>query len=185
MSGGDEQRKEAGGRRRRPTPLDQARLEELALRYVWRFATTRAKLRSYLSRKVRERGWDGPGEPELERIAERFADLGYVDDSAFAHARAGSLSARGYGSRRIGQALSAAGVSGEDSREALEGAEAQALEAALRFAKRRRIGPFGDGKREPAAREKALAAMIRAGHRFDIAKEVVDSPPGAQFDLER
>lgn len=40
------------------TPLDPARLERLALRYVERFATTRVKLTRYLERKVRERGWD-------------------------------------------------------------------------------------------------------------------------------
>ena len=37
-------------RRERP-PLDHKMLEELALRYVERFATTRAKLRDYLRRK--------------------------------------------------------------------------------------------------------------------------------------
>ena len=45
-------------RKPRP-PLNAAKLEELALGYVGRFATSRAKLLSYLKRKLRERGWDG------------------------------------------------------------------------------------------------------------------------------
>jgi regulatory protein len=43
--------------RRALPPLDQAALQELALRYVGKYATTRAKLRAYLGRKLRERGW--------------------------------------------------------------------------------------------------------------------------------
>ena len=39
-------------RKPRP-PLNSEKLNELALAYVGRFATTRAKLRSYLKRKVR------------------------------------------------------------------------------------------------------------------------------------
>ena len=44
-------------------PLNEERLHELALFYVGRFATTRAKLIAYLSRKLRERGWEGERQP--------------------------------------------------------------------------------------------------------------------------
>ena len=40
-------------------PLDEAGLNELALAYVARYATSRAKLLAYLARKLRERGWGG------------------------------------------------------------------------------------------------------------------------------
>ena len=72
---------------RPPTPLDPARLERLALRYVERFATTRAKLRRYLERKLRERGWGADAAPDTAALVERMAALGYVDDAAFAEAR--------------------------------------------------------------------------------------------------
>ena len=68
------------------------RLEELALAYVARFATSSAKLDGYLRRKLRERGWAGEGEPPVARLVERFVALGYIDDLAFARARSGSLS---------------------------------------------------------------------------------------------
>ena len=66
---------------RRPVPaLDRPALERLALRYVERFATTRGRLTDYLRRKIRERGWDGEmADPAA--IAERMAELGYIDDS--------------------------------------------------------------------------------------------------------
>lgn len=156
----------------------------MALRYVSRFATTRAKLLSYLRRKLRERGWGGEGEPDLDALAGRFVELGYVDDAAFARAKSGSLSARGYGARRVRQALAIAGVSEADSEDAKAAAESAAVEAAMRFARRRRIGPFADKAPEPATREKAIAAMIRAGHSFGIARAIVETAPGEEPDAE-
>src|SRR6476469_10598451 len=128
-------------RRERP-PLDAEGLERLGLFYAGRYGTTRAKLADYLRRKLRERGWADPGAPPVEALVERFARLGYVDDAAFAHAKTGALLRRGYGTRRVTQALKAAGIEEEDLAPAREEAESGALDAALRFARRRRIGPY-------------------------------------------
>src|SRR5437763_623098 len=117
-------------------PLDESRLNELALRYVGRYATTRAKLRAYLSRKLRERGWSGTGEPDLERLAERMSALGYVDDAAYALSKSQALSGRGYGKRRLVDKLRLAGVAEDDGLAARDHADEQALAAALRFAER-------------------------------------------------
>ena len=58
--------KARSGRKPRPKPpLDEARLQEMALAYVARFATSAARLEAYLARKLRERGWDGKGAPDL------------------------------------------------------------------------------------------------------------------------
>jgi regulatory protein len=82
------------------------------------------------------------------------------------------------------QALHAAGVEESDAAPARELAAEEAARSALRFARRRRIGPFAQGKPDPKAREKALAAMIRAGHRFDLARRLVDCEPGQELDPE-
>ena len=148
-------------------------MERLALHYVGRYATTRAKLRGYLARKLRERGWSGSAAPPIERLAERFEELGYVDDAAFAEARASSLQRRGFGARRIGQALRAAGIEEEDRERAQEQLEGGALAAALRFAERKRIGPYTVGEPDREARHKAFAAMMRAGHPLDIVRRVL------------
>ena len=159
------------------------RLNELALFYIGRYATTRAKLSSYLARKVRERGWHGEGGPGIERLVERFAESGLVDDASFALAKSRSLSERGYGRGRVRQALRAAGIEAADGEAANELAAEQAVDAAIRFARRRRIGPFAAQRPDRAAREKALAAMIRAGHGFELARAVVDMAPGTEIDL--
>jgi regulatory protein len=171
-------------RRERPA-LDQKKLEELALRYVERFATTRAKLRFYLGRKLRERGWSGEGEPDLAAIGERFASLGYVDDAAYALSNAQSLAGRGYGKRRLIQKLRIAGVDEADGEDARAHADEAAVSSALRFAERRRLGPFASTPyRDPRDREKALAAMIRAGHGFDLARAILGIAPGSEVDLD-
>jgi regulatory protein len=169
--------------RARP-PLNRGALEELALRYVSRFATTRAKLISYLDRKVRERGWEGERDPDPQRIAERMTELGYVDDAAYALSKSRSLTGRGYGPQRIRQNLRAAGVAGENAQTAEDFAEAERVEAALRFARRRRLGPFAERRLEREERERALASMIRAGHAFPLSRAIVALEPGSEFDLE-
>ena len=163
---------------RRPAPpLDTAALEALALRYVERFATTRGKLAAYLARKVRERGWEGaPADPRA--IAERMAQAGYVDDRAFAEARARSLARRGFGVRRVGQALRAARVGDDDAVAAMEAEDSDALAVALAYARRRRIGPFARGAVDDRQRQRDLAALLRAGHDFTIARRIVAAQPG-------
>ena len=170
-------------RKPRP-PLDAAKLDELALGYVGRFATSRSKLLTYLRRKLRERGWNGEGEPPLDALVERLARLGYVDDKAYALSKARSLTSRGYGEKRVAQAMMIAGIDEEDGGGARQLAEGEAVEAALRFARRKSIGPFAPGHPDPKGREKALAAMIRAGHRFALAKAIVALDPGDEIDPE-
>lgn len=165
-------------------PLTQAALQELALRYVGKYATTRAKLRSYLARKLRERGWEGEREPDLEALANRFAELGYIDDASYALVQSRSLSSRGYGKRRLTQKLRLAGVEDVDSGEANAHADGDAVDAALRFAKRRRLGPFATTAADPRQREKWIAAMVRAGHGFGLARAIAWLTPGAEIDAD-
>ncbi len=163
-------------------PLTDAALHDLALRYVGKYATTRAKLRAYLSRKLRERSWEGDGEPDLEALAEHFAELGYIDDAAYALSQSRSLSSHGYGKRRLAQKLRVAGVEDADSAEANALAEDEAVNAVLRFAKRRRLGPFAASPSDPRQRDKWIDAMIRAGHRFALARAIAAMPPGSAVD---
>ena len=158
-----------------PKPLGAARLEELALAYVARFATSAAKLEDNLRRKLRERGWDGEDDPPVTAIAAKFVANGFIDDAAYARAKSGSLLRRGYGQRRIGQALHAAGIA-EDVREEVRAGEGEQRRAALAMARKRRFGPFGAGATDRAVREKQIAALLRAGHRLDSARELVNSP---------
>ncbi len=163
-------------RRPRP-PLDEAALKEVALAYVARFATSRAKLGQYLRRKLGERGWEGEREAPIAAVVERLAAAGYIDDPAYALAKARTLGARGYGERRVAVALRAAGIEEADGAAARDLARDEASEAALRFARRKRIGPFAATPPDRRDSDRALAAMIRAGHPFELARSVLSLPP--------
>lgn len=169
-----EMRNRRSGHTRQAKPLDSDSLHELALSYVGRFATTRGKLVAYLRRKLRERGWESEDDPDPETIAERFAELGYIDDVAWAQGRAEGLLRRGYGGRRVAQALGAAGIE-EGLRDEIAPGEGAARAAAVALARRRGFGPFGGEAADREQREKQLAAMMRAGHGFDAARAVVDA----------
>lgn len=159
-------------RRPRP-PLDSAALDRLALYYVERFATTRARLVRYLEAKIRARGWAGaPADPAA--IADRLAALGYIDDAGFGAARASAMARRGLGARRIRPALREAGIGAGDVDAIVAAQDGSALDAALIFARRRRFGPFANGPLDDAARRRQLASMIRAGHDYEIARKIIE-----------
>jgi len=163
-------------------PLNPASLDRIALRYVERFATTRGKLTRYLECKIRERGWDGEeletSRPDTVALAQRLADLGYIDDRAFAEGRATAMGRRGLGARRVAGMLREAGVGTEDAASLTPVLEAQALSSALSFARKRRIGPYADRLGDRAQQQKHLAAMIRAGHDFSLARQITAMLPG-------
>ena len=167
---------------RNPRPIGAQNLEEMALAYVARFATSAAKLDGYLRRKLRERGWAGEDDPPVAAIVARFVSAGYVDDTAYARAKSGSLLRRGYGARRIAQALGAAGIDAE-VRDAVRAGTGAQRRAALALAQKRGFGPFGKAEPDRPLRERQIAAMLRAGHPLDSARELVNAAcPDAAFD---
>jgi regulatory protein len=162
-----------GSRQRRVAPpLDDGSLRELALAYAARFATTRLKLLRYLARKLKERGWAGERPADPEALADRLVELGYVNDAAWAAMKGRAMAARGLGHRRVAEQLSAAGVVPADRGDAP--APGEALATALAFARKKRLGPFAKQiSDDPAIRQKALAALLRAGHAMGVARQVL------------
>ncbi len=163
---------------RRKKPLDAARFEEMALAYVARFATSAAKLERYLHRKLRERGWEGEDDgaegPDIPAMVASYVERGYVDDAVYARAKAGDLLRRGYGGRRVRQALGEAGIR-ESVADDVAPAEYTARAAAAHLARKRRLGPFAATPPDREKREKQIAAMLRAGHTFDHVRAVLDA----------
>ena len=179
--------KAAKDRKRLPKKATKSHLENAALYYVERFSSTAESLRQVLNRRVHrsahyhdtdiEEGLDWVGD-----IVERFQRSGLVDDRLFAQARARSLLQRGNSTKTIRMKLFAKGVSSELIDDALsllteEAGEGGTVEqqAALRLAKRRRLGPFCDPSRRSENREKHLAALARAGFSYDVALQIIDA----------
>jgi regulatory protein len=171
-------------RARTPPRPTEASLHEAALAHLARFATTRAGLLRVLERRI-ARWARAAALAEEERAAElaearaaaeavvaRLAAAGAVDDAAFAEARARRLARAGRSAQAIATHLAAKGagaVAGGAIGTALPDPEAQ-LAAALIAARKRRIGPFGPPDPPPEARQKALAALARAGFARAVAE---------------
>ena len=174
-------------------PLGEAQLRDLALHYAARFATTAARVEAYLTRKIRERGLaeDADGRTidiDIRALVARLVELGYVDDDAYARMRARDLGGRGYGARRVEETLRHAGV-GEGLRQAHAPGEGASRRAAALMAKKRRLGPYGTGRADESdplklrkAHEKAVAAMLRAGHQYDHVRVVLAARSSADVE---
>jgi regulatory protein len=80
---------------------------------------------------------------------------------------------RGYGPIRIESALRAAGIDPELAGRPGEDGAGDAERAAMRYARRRRIGPFAAAAPDPADRRRWIAAMARAGHPLDLVLRVL------------
>lgn len=48
----------------------------------------------------------------------------------------------------------------------------------MTFARRKRLGPFGPPLSDAKARTRAVAAFLRAGHSFEIVREILAIAPG-------
>jgi regulatory protein len=167
-------------------PLGAAKLDELALAYVARFATSRAKLTRYLSRKVRESEWidEIDAVTACAAVADRMERLQFLDDRQYAAMRAGAMTRRGLGVRRVKAQLYVDGIAPGDSDAAIETAEAAAMAAAVGYARRRRFGPFAvRATDDPKLRERQIAAFLRAGHSLTLARRILAVPPGDEAAL--
>ena len=119
-----------------------------------------------------------------ESIADRMERLQFLDDRQYAAMRAGAMTRRGLGVRRVKAQLYVDGIAAKDSGEAIETAEGAAMTAAVGFARRRRFGPFAvRTSDDPKLRERQIAAFLRAGHSMTIARRILAVPPGDEAAL--
>jgi regulatory protein len=165
--------------RKPPRKVSPAYLQRAAMSYLERYASSAENLRRVLRRKVdkrcRLRGEDPAEFHELiDEVVAKSLRIGLIDDTRYAEARVATLRRRGGSARAIQAKLSAKGVDRATIATALEGQEGDEEQAARAFARRRRLGPFRPGERAPY-RDKDLAAMARAGFRFDVARAIIDA----------
>ena len=193
------------GRRRRtrkaPPRVSAGDFQRAALRHLERYPSSAAGLRAVLQRRA-QRSHDYHGDEnsqtETEALIEaavlKMTELGFLDDRRYGQALARRLRSRGGSLRKIAAQLHQKGIPSELRDELLAeagGSEAE-LEAALTYARRRRLGvyrrndPLKEAEAEPGEsedneiadarrlrRKRELGALARAGFGFDIAARVL------------
>lgn len=184
-------------RRRTPGPAGaaptRARLHDAALAHLARFATTEAGLVRVLDRRIdrwaRAAGAEGTLDPDaiasaqqasrqtVREVARALVQSGVVNDTAFAGARARTLTRAGRSRVAVSAHLAAKGVPQAVAQAALPDPESE-LAAALAYARRRRLGPFRVEDADDDTRRKELGALARAGFPQPVAQRAL------RMDLE-
>jgi regulatory protein len=175
--------------RKRSVPnVSREALETAAFAYLERYASSVETLRRVLMRRVERAVRAGAieraeGKSRADDVVARLQARRLLDDTAYAEARARSLSRQGRSRAIIARRLAAKGVARATVESALDGLAADGetdLAAAVRYARRRRLGPFRAAAERAERRERDLAALGRAGFSYEIASRVVDAEtPGA------
>lgn len=170
-------------------PPDEAGLREAALAHLARYATTEARLRQVLGRRLErwaraagaQLGADeiaaalGPARAAVPRVVAALAAAGALSDADFAATRSRALRRAGRSRRAIAAHLAAKGVPAEMARAAVPEDAAGELAAALLLARRRRLGPFRAGlpPADPAAARRERAVLARAGFAEGVARRAL------------
>ena len=168
-----------------PTPgsaadeLPDADPESVARAICLRQLTLAPRTRAQLAEKLHERGVP---EEAAERVLDRFAEVGLVDDAAYAEAWVRSRhSGRGLARRALAHELRGRGVADETVAEAVERlAPEEELETARALVARRLPGTHG---LSPEARTRRLAGMLaRKGYPAGVVWRVVGEAVAADVD---
>jgi regulatory protein len=172
--------------------LSAEHLDRVALRYLNRFDSSVANLRRVLMRELRRAERSGDEQPDAEaaerlidELLERFQRSSLLDDSRYAVAFASAQRGRGASRRLIAQKLRQRGVPAATVSDALSAADRETtdaeLAAALKFVRKKRLGPHRAPELREAKRRRDLAALARAGFGFDVALKALraDAPDDA------
>ncbi|WP_417432091.1 regulatory protein RecX [Kiloniella sp.] len=169
-------------KRKVPRKATAKYLGNVARFYLERYATTEVGLRRYLMRKVnlsaKEHGTiPQEGAEIIEGLISKFRGLNFLNDARYAEGRSGSLHRKGMSLRAIRQDLSLKGVPEDLANNAIDLIREESsnpdLEAAISYARRRRLGPYRTDDKREERRDKDLAALGRKGFSFAIAERVI------------
>lgn len=166
---------------RPPRKITKSYLHNAGLYYLERFAASSAHFHKVMMRKIdrscafhKEQNRDECIK-ELEQLIVKFQNVGLLNDAAYARGMVQSLRRRGLAARMIQAKLRAKGLEQDEIASALH-AHAEDLDedaellAALKMARRKKIGPYATTEKPF---DKALAAMARAGFNYDMAQKVL------------
>lgn len=180
-------------RRKRAIPnVSRDALEKAAFAYLERYASSVENLRRVLMRRVERAVRTGAverpeGKARVDEILAKLQAHRLLDDAVYAEARARSLSRQGRSRAVIARRLQVKGVGTEAVEHAVEILVEEGhsdLAAALRLARKRRLGPFRPKAERRERRERDMAVLGRAGFSYEIARKIVDAATTEEIEAE-
>ncbi len=165
--------------------ITRSRLKNIALYYLKRFESSVANLRQVLQRRVNDYAYQNKDFDKheafawIEELLEEFQRYGYLDDKRYCEMKVKSYVNAGKSPRYIQGKMREKGIGEDIVADILDGQEYDTFEAALKLARKKRIGPFcTDENARKERRAKDIAALCRAGFDYDVVVRVLD------FDVE-
>lgn len=172
--------------------MTAARLENIALHYLGRYASSSGNLRRVLMRRVERAAAAHNDDPAdgarlVDALLARFQRSGLIDDRAYATQKAASLQRRGASRFGIRGKLRQKGVETDlidDAMTALDegGSGVGEFAAACALIRRRQLGPYRAAGQRATMRQKDLATLARAGFGLDIARRALAAPDRATLE---
>ncbi len=168
-----------------PRKITESTLRNIALYYLQRYASSSENLKRVLMRRVHRAAQFhemdiSESEIWVDQLVQRLVHTGVVDDQAYAEGRMRALFRRGASPRTIAQRLKEKGVDDDLIEQTLSTLRDETsdpnLLAAIKLAKRRRLGPYQTEQRRADRKDKDLAALARAGFDYQTALKVIDAP---------
>lgn len=168
-----------------PPSTSESSREELARAFCLRQLTARARTRAELSAQLAKRGYP---DAVSERVLDRLAAVGLVDDLDFARQWVASRRAKaGKSKRALAAELHTKGVDNEVITAVLGGIDAQAeRERAEQLVRARlRREALGDETDETKVSRRLVALLARRGYHQTMACEVVFAELAAERERRR
>ncbi len=155
-----------------PKKITYKRLENIALYYLNRYESSTANLVAVLTRRIDKalKFHEFDREEAVSwaiQVAEKMQSYGYIDDKRYIENQVRILSNKGNSKKMIKQKLIAKGCLREDVEAGLS-EDIDDYQLAMRFAEKKKIGPFAKREVTPEQRQKDMMKMARQGFSYDV-----------------
>lgn len=181
-----------------PRKITEKYLYNSGLYYLQRYPASVKHFKSVMTRKIKKSITHHKtptleeAQNQLDKVAEQFIELGYLNDNSYALALVRSLRNRGSAKANILRKLQIKGLNkdlilqcleriDEEQAYSRESDQSAELHAAITFARKKRLGPFARHqdtplKEDPKAMRRTLGAFARAGFAYDIVQKILEMP---------
>lgn len=184
MSGHNKKTNYIKRRQKIPRKVTAASIENAALYYLGRYATSSENLRQVLERKIKRAAKHHDTDIEaciqlIGNLIGRYLENGILNDEAYAKTQAANMNRRGRSLRAIRFCLRKKALPIDVIDKAVKVLADEVgspdLAAAVAYARKRRLGPYRRKTSTPVNLDKELAALARSGFSFSLALRIVES----------
>ena len=170
--------------KRIPRKVSSTSIENSALYYIGRYATSSENLKRVLKRKVIRASKHHETNIEacinhIGDLIQRYLENGILNDEAYAQAQATSMNRRGKSLRAIRSRLRQKALSDKIINKAISVLTNEIgspdLSAAIAYARKRRLGPYRKNSSKQNSLDKELASLARSGFSYSLALRIVEA----------